>query len=418
MLRLLVAIIVLFVSTGIEANTVYERVLEKSFFKGDLKKAQSMIDKGANISAIGSRVWYNNPSYKQVKFLIDNGYPLKSKTQCILKEILYENNRYGDGQVKDLFQKTKLLVDNGVDLVCEFEGKNKTEDLLIFSIMKLTQKSGTFNKKFLTKERKKAILYVLNKMSLKQINTLYRFHRYDKFLGYYKPLKYLDTTNNEFNRKIFKLLINKGTSINEPIWISKDKTTKYYPIFKAISIGSLELVEFCLDKKADTQKIYATGNEDYNILDYAHLRKEDEIEMYLLEKGLKYHNYSELNPYKEGNRIELKGDVIIDHKQNLMWQKGAYDAYGWKDGVEYCKNLTLHGFDDWRLPTSKEYQNLSGVADKFLVPGITYQTSTFNKKEAYFGAYLGHNKHKRDVQNFWIKKYQLSPYAKCVRKLK
>ncbi len=414
MFKLLAAVTILFISIGAEASSVYERVLEKSFFKGDLKKARSMIDKGASITAIGSRIWYNNPSYKQVKFLIDNGYPIKSKTQCILEEILYED----DSHVKDLFKKTKLLVDNGVDLVCKFKGRKKTEDLLIFSLMRLTRKSGSLHKNFLTKERKKAILYILNKMSPKQISTLYPFYRYGDFLGYKKPLSYLDTDNNKFNRQIFKLMINKGTSINEPIWLNKDKTSKFYPINKAIYMGSLELVKFCLNKKANTDITIKTDNKDYNVLDYAHLLRKDNIELYLLEKGLKYHYFSELNPHKKGDRVELKGDVIIDHKQNLMWQKGAHNAYGWEDGKEYCKNLTLHGFDDWRLPTAKEFKNLSGIADKFLVQGMTYQTTTFNKKGKYFGAYLGYNKHNREVRNFWMEKYQLTPYAKCVRKIK
>lgn len=296
MRKLLIALAVLFISIQSEAATVYERVLDKSFFNNDLKKAQSMIKKGAKITAVGNRIWYNHPSYKQVKFLIDNGYPLKSDSYCILNKILNEKN-----PVKDLFRKTKLLVDNGVDMTCENVNPEYHEKPLIFRIVSLSQ----YN---MIKERKKAIYYVLSKMNKKQINSKFQVNEYNlngsfDYVKYYeKALNVLATTNNQFNRKIFKLLINKGTTIDEPIYISPKKkgsyyppNGKYYPINQAINMGSLELVKFCLNKKANPNVMYTYKNEEYNALDYAHLKNQDDIEMYLLDKGLKYHYYSKLN---------------------------------------------------------------------------------------------------------------------------
>lgn len=294
MLKLLVALVVMFISIQLEAETVYERVLDKSFFNNDFKKAQSMIKKGAKISAIGDRIWYTHPSYKQVKFLIDNGYPLKSNShQCILEDILNEEN-----PTKDLFRKTKLLVDSGVDMTCENVHPELHEKPLIFRIVSLSR----YN---MIKERKKAIYYVLSKMNKKQINSKFQVNEYhlngsfDYTKYYEKALYVLATTNNQFNRKIFKLLINKGTTINDPIYLSPGNNYppkgKYYPINHAIQMGSLELVKFCLNKKANPNVLYTYENEEYNALDYAHLKNQDDIEMYLLDKGLKYHYYSKLN---------------------------------------------------------------------------------------------------------------------------
>ena len=54
----------------------------------------------------------------------------------------------------------------------------------------------------------------------------------------------------------------------------------------------------------------------------------------------------------------------------LMWQDNA-DAKtvqeNWKGAVEYCQNLTLLGFNDWRLPARNE---LLSIVDKSRSPTI------------------------------------------------
>jgi len=68
-----------------------------------------------------------------------------------------------------------------------------------------------------------------------------------------------------------------------------------------------------------------------------------------------------------------KGEVIIDNSTGLMWQNQAYtqkekeaeDAnkeHGkvlkWANASKYCDELTLGGYDDWKLPTLKELKTL------------------------------------------------------------
>ncbi len=52
--------------------------------------------------------------------------------------------------------------------------------------------------------------------------------------------------------------------------------------------------------------------------------------------------------------------TITDNSTNLMWQEIPIDTkMSWAEAMEYCENLELGGYDDWRLPTAKELFSLS-----------------------------------------------------------
>jgi len=42
----------------------------------------------------------------------------------------------------------------------------------------------------------------------------------------------------------------------------------------------------------------------------------------------------------------------------LMWQKETLEEMTWYDAMEYAKNLRLGGYDDWRLPTIEELEEV------------------------------------------------------------
>jgi hypothetical protein len=61
----------------------------------------------------------------------------------------------------------------------------------------------------------------------------------------------------------------------------------------------------------------------------------------------------------------LFADSKTDSSTGLMWQDNS-DAktikLNWQDALEYCQDLNLEGYSDWRLPAIKELQTLVDVS--------------------------------------------------------
>lgn len=51
----------------------------------------------------------------------------------------------------------------------------------------------------------------------------------------------------------------------------------------------------------------------------------------------------------------------LDDTTGLVWQDNdgmTKEQKSYDQALEYCKNLTLDGFDDWRVPTIKEFYTI------------------------------------------------------------
>jgi uncharacterized protein DUF1566 len=67
-----------------------------------------------------------------------------------------------------------------------------------------------------------------------------------------------------------------------------------------------------------------------------------------------------------GNRFEtLEDGTVKDSKTGLIWAaKDNGAAIMWSKAVEYCKNYSEGGHNDWRVPTSSELATLYGGSPK------------------------------------------------------
>ncbi len=67
--------------------------------------------------------------------------------------------------------------------------------------------------------------------------------------------------------------------------------------------------------------------------------------------------------YLKGEAMSYQdnGDgTITDLKTGLVWQQvPTSEDFSWADAVEYCENLELGGYTDWRMPSCKELYSIS-----------------------------------------------------------
>jgi murein DD-endopeptidase MepM/ murein hydrolase activator NlpD len=67
-----------------------------------------------------------------------------------------------------------------------------------------------------------------------------------------------------------------------------------------------------------------------------------------------------INPPSYEVRTINGQEVVIDHVTGLTWQRHDDGIKRtWTEAMDYCENLTLDGYSDWRLPQKKELQSIA-----------------------------------------------------------
>lgn len=80
----------------------------------------------------------------------------------------------------------------------------------------------------------------------------------------------------------------------------------------------------------------------------------------------------------------IESELVVKDSNGLMWDKNGSDKeMTFADAEKYCKELTLGGFTDWRMPTRPELLTLvddtkynPAIKDGFKTRSSYYWTST------------------------------------------
>jgi hypothetical protein len=118
---------------------------------------------------------------------------------------------------------------------------------------------------------------------------------------------------------------------------------------------------------------------------------------------------------------KIEAEAVQDKNNHLLWQKNIQNSFlTWTEAQEYCKNLNLGGYPDWRLPTKAE---LEGLVDKRYTPSINplfgtlpdkdapyfWSGTPFNAAEVYLVSFKDGNPHHSKIE-------KEDGFARCVRR--
>jgi len=84
--------------------------------------------------------------------------------------------------------------------------------------------------------------------------------------------------------------------------------------------------------------------------------------------------------------------TVTDNATGLMWQQSPENSgYTWQEAVDYCEDLVLAEYDDWRIPTTKELFSISDFSQGWPYLNTDYfdlaGTGEVTKDEQYWADY-------------------------------
>lgn len=87
------------------------------------------------------------------------------------------------------------------------------------------------------------------------------------------------------------------------------------------------------------------------------------LELELYEPTHKYKKILSIKDKPKLKRWKRSDNMVVDSRLGFMWQDNPaakITKKKWEDAKKYCQDLTLGGFDDWRLPN---YDTLLTIVD-------------------------------------------------------
>ncbi len=111
---------------------------------------------------------------------------------------------------------------------------------------------------------------------------------------------------------------------------------------------------------------------------------------------------------KEMAYVDNGDQTITDLNTGLMWQQiPALEGMSWEEAKEYCENLELAGYDDWRLPNIKELFSISDFSSGWPYLNTDYfklNTENIDKNQQFWTSnkYVGITAEGKDNAAFGV----------------
>lgn len=108
------------------------------------------------------------------------------------------------------------------------------------------------------------------------------------------------------------------------------------------------------------------------------------------------------------NYTDNNDETVTDNVTGLMWQQiPSSEDFSWEDAKEYCENLELAGYDNWRMPNLKELFSISDFSSGWPYINTDYfelASSEVTKDEQFWSSnlYVGVTVERQDNAAFGV----------------
>jgi len=164
-------------------------------------------------------------------------------------------------------------------------------------------------------------------------------------------------------RTTITFLGGQYTITSELIDLAKEATTKgakatFDGDEKSLISALNEIVSQIIENKdqANANSSQTQNTKDKNACEYA--KKEENLETWNEYLRSFPNGECSFEAKSKIKKLQKSDKKKLEIKHDLQWSNKASEKMKWKNAVNYCRNLTEGGFDDWRLPNIDELRTL------------------------------------------------------------
>jgi hypothetical protein len=280
----------------------------------------------------------------------------------------------------------------------DIAGNETTQDVTVL-ILNLYIESAVYdNNQTVTPNDDKLYIYFIKDIKQSSINT-------DMSKNYviYGSGDIGSSSLSEYNNTLFyrhKISLNSNGTLSSEINTTIDSN-----------------ISIALNQITDLNDLYPTWLKPTNIQQITPIFKTGQSTQYnigddgALQKGV------------TKNYLDNGNDTLTETVTNKMWQKtNDGNKYKYTESIEYCENLTLAGYSNWRLPTIDELTSTRDLGRGAIDNAFNPQYEDFEQHENFTSITSNYSTtywiidHSQDYVTTHVKGVQ-SQYVICIRDL-